>query len=166
MIEYINPPCISSVVTSCFESAMASSADLVEIGRVVAPFTEGVSSSAEGESAVDENASTISLAPNPCVEPDLLVAVREGEECVCDFLDHLSREEFACSRQILGGEADDDISFVEIKTGNTAVGDAESEGWTFADAMARADLSVETLAEGVVDTSQLPTCSSFFFIYH
>ena len=166
MIEYINPSCISSVVTSCFESAMASSADIGDMGRVAAPFTEDVSSSAERESAIDENASMISLAPNPCVAPDLLVALREGEECVCDFLDHLSCEEFACSRQFLRGEADDDVSFVEIKSGITAVGDAESEGWTFADARARAKLSVETLAEGVVDTSQLPTCSSFFFIYH
>ena len=40
----------------------------------------------------------------------------------------------------------------------TAVGDAGSEGWTFADALARANLSVETLAESVADTSRLPTC--------
>ena len=45
-------------------------------------------------------------------------------------------------------------------------GDAESEGWTFTDAMARANFSVETLAEGVVDTSRLPTCESSLFIPH
>ena len=43
-------------------------------------------------------------------------------------------------------------------SGITAVGDAESEGWTFADALACANLSVDTLAEGVVGTSRLPTC--------
>ena len=43
-------------------------------------------------------------------------------------------------------------------SGITAVSDAESEGWTFADALTRANLSVETLAEGVVNTSRLPTC--------
>ena len=43
-------------------------------------------------------------------------------------------------------------------SGITAVGDAESEGWTFLDALERVSLSVETLAEGVVDTSRLPTC--------
>ena len=50
-------------------------------------------------------------------------------------------------------------------SGITAVGGAESKGWTFADALARANLSVETLAEGVVvDTSHLPTRESSFFI--
>ena len=48
--------------------------------------------------------------------------------------------------------------------GIIAVGEDESEGWTFADALARANLSVDTLAEGVVNTSRLPTCDSFFFI--
>ena len=33
-------------------------------GRVAALSTEGVSSSAEGELAIDETASTVSLAPN------------------------------------------------------------------------------------------------------
>ena len=40
----------------------------------------------------------------------------------------------------------------------TAVGDAESEGWTLAETLARAYLSVETLADGVVNTSRFPTC--------
>ena len=56
------------------------------------------------------------------------------------------------------GEVDDNDSFVDIMSGITAVGDTESEDWTFADALARANLSVETLAESVVDTSRLPTC--------
>ena len=51
-------------------------------------------------------------------------------------------------------------------SGITAVGGAESEGWTFADALARAHFSVETLAEGVVDTPRLPTREVFFFISH
>ena len=46
------------------------------------------------------------------------------------------------------------------------MGGAESESWTFADALARANLSMETLAEGVVDTSRLPTRESSFFIAH
>ena len=89
--------------------------------------------------------------------PDLSVAVREGKECVRDFLDYLSGEENARSRQILGGEADDDDSFVDIMSDITAVADAESEGWTFGDALALANLSVQTLAEGVFDTLHLPT---------
>ena len=50
--------------------------------------------------------------------------------------------------------------------GRTAIGDAESEGWTFADALARANLSAETLAKGVFDTSHLPTRESSSFIPH
>ena len=51
-------------------------------------------------------------------------------------------------------------------SGITVAGGAESEGWTFADALVRADLSVETLAECVVDASRLPTRESSFFIAH
>ena len=52
-------------------------------------------------------------------------------------------------------------------SGISAVGGAEFEGWTFADALACANLSVETLAEGVVvDTSRLPTREYSFFIPH
>ena len=56
------------------------------------------------------------------------VAVREGEECVQYFLDHLSSNSRAVRHFVLGGEADDDDSFVDIMSGITAVGDAESEG--------------------------------------
>ena len=126
-------------------------------------FIEGVSISAEEELAIDETASTVSLAPNLCFVPDLSVAVREKEECARDFLDHLSGEEGAASHLVVGGEADDNDDFVDIISGITAVGGAELESWTCADALACANLSMEMLAEGVVDTSHLPTCWSFFF---
>ena len=61
---------------------------------------------------------------------------------------------------------DDNESFVDIMSGFTAFGEAESEGWTSADALARENFSVETLAEGVMDISRLPTCESSFFIPH
>ena len=151
----INPPCNSLKATSCAKSVMASSCGE---SKVAALLTEGVSSSAEGDLAIDETASTVSLALNVCVVPETSVAVREGEECVQDFLDHLTGEESYSRHFILGGEADDNDSSVDIMSGITAVGNAESEGWTFADALARTKLSLETLAEGVVDTSPLPTC--------
>ena len=117
-----------------------------------------MSSSAERDLAIDENAPTVSLAPNLCVFPDLTVAVWEGEDSIRDFLYHVFGEGSASIHYILGAEVDDDDGFVDIMSGIIAVGDAESEGWTFADALARANLSVETLAEGVVNTSQLSTC--------
>ena len=157
----MNPSCNSSLATFCAKSVMASSE-----GKVADLFTEGVSSSVEGELAIEETASTVSLAPNICVVPGVSVAVPEGEECVQDFLDLLSGEETAAHHFVLDEEADDNDSFVDIMNGITAVGDAESEGWTFVDALAHANLSVETLSEGILDTSSLPACWTSFFIAH
>ena len=123
-----------------------------------------MSISAEGELAIDETASTVSLAPNVFVVPGAPAAVEEGEECVGEIASPVSGEESAV--RDFEGEADDNDSFVDIMSGITAVGGAESEGWTFADALARANLSLESLAEGVVDTSGLPTRESSFFIPH
>ena len=61
-------------------------------GTVAAHFTEGVSSSAEGELAIDETALTVSLAPNVCVVPGVSAAVEESEECVGDFGSPVSGE--------------------------------------------------------------------------
>ena len=131
--------------------------------RIASLFTEGVSSSAEGELAIDETTSTVSLVPNVCVASGVSAAVEESRERVEEVTSPVSGEERAM-RQV--EEADDNDSFVDIMSGVSVVGGAESEGWTFADALARANLSVETLAEGVVDTSRLPTRESSFFIPH
>ena len=79
-------------------------------------------------------------------------------ESVRDFLNNGSVEEEFPSHPVLGAEVDDNDSFVDIMSGITAVGSAELETWTFVDALARANSSVETLAEGVVDTTHLLTC--------
>ena len=121
-----------------------------------------MSSSAEGELTINETTSRVSLAPAVRVVPGVSAAVEESEECVEEFSSPVSGEEGAVRH--LEGEADDNDSFVDIMSGINAVGGAESEGWTFADALARANLSVETLAEGVLDTSRLPTRESSFFI--
>ena len=133
-------------------------------GRFAALFTEGLSSSAEGELAIHETTSTVSLAPNVCVVPGVSVAVEEDEEYVGEVASPVASEESAAP--YLEGEADDNYSFVDIMSGITVAGGAESEDWTFADALVRENLSVETLAEGVVDTSRLPTRESSFFISH
>ena len=129
--------------------------------RFAALFTEGVSSSAEGELAIDETTSTMSLVPNVRVVPGVSAVVEEDEECVGDAV---SGEESTVGYR--EGEGDGNDSFVDIMRGLSAAGGAESEGWTFADALVWANLSVETLAEGVVGTSCLPTRESSFFIAH
>ena len=114
--------------------------------------------------AIDETASTVSLAADVCVVPGVSGAVEVGEVCVGEFVSPVSGEESAARH--LEGEADDIDSFVGINSGITAVVGAESEGWTVPDALARENLSVETVAEDVVDTSRLPTGESSFFIPH
>ena len=132
--------------------------------RLATLFTEGVSSSAEGELAIDETTSTVSLVPNVRVVPGVSAVVEEDEECVGESGNAVSGEESTVGYR--EGEADDNDSFVDIMSGISAAGGAESEGWTFADALVRANLSVETLSQGVVGKSRLPTRESSFFIAH
>ena len=133
--------------------------------RLAALFTEGVSSSAEGELAIDETTSSVSLVPNVRVVPGESAVEEEDEECVEESGDVVSAEESTVGYH--EGEGDENDSFVDIMSGISAAGGAESEGWTFADALVRANLPVKTLAEGVVDDAcRLPTCESFLFISH
>ena len=81
-------------------------------GRVAALFTEGVSSSAEGDLAIDETTSTVSLAPNVCTVTEVSAVVEEGEKCVGELVSPASDEESAARH--LEGEADDNGSFVDI----------------------------------------------------
>ena len=132
--------------------------------RLAAFFTEGVSKSAERELAIDETTSTVSLVPNVRVVPGVSAVVEEDDECVGESGNAVSGEESTVGYR--EGEGDDNDSFVDIMSGISAAGVSESEGWTFADALMRANLSVETLPEGVVGTSRLPTRESSFFIAH
>ena len=111
MDNYVYPICNSSLATSCAKSMMASSCGE---GKVATLFTEGVSRSAEGELAIDETASTVSLARNVCVVSGMSVAVRESEECVQEFVDNPSGEESAALHFVPEGETDDIDSFVDI----------------------------------------------------
>ena len=156
MKTFINPLCNSSLA----KSVMANSCGE---GEVAALLAEGMSSCAEGELAIDETASTVSISQKLVLYPECLRLCKNARST---FVDHLSGEESVARHFVLEGEAYDNDSLVDIMSGITAVGDAESEGWTFADALARASLSVDTLAEGVVDTSRLPACESSFFIPH
>ena len=123
MNKYENPPSNSSLATSCAESVMACSE-----AKVAALFSEGVPSSAEWELSIDETASTVSLAANVCVAPGVSAAVQTCDECVEEFVDHLGGSESAAHPFVLEGGADENDSFVDIMSGITAVGNAESEG--------------------------------------
>ena len=102
--------------------------------------------------------------PKVRVVPGVSAVLEKDEECVGKSGNAVSGEESTVG--YYEGEADDNDSFVDIMSGINAAGGAESEVWKFADALVRANLSVETLAEGVVDTSRLPTPESCLFIAH
>ena len=61
--------------------------------RLAALFTECVSSSAEGELAIDETTSTVSLVPNVRVVPGVSAILEEDEECVGESGNAVSDEE-------------------------------------------------------------------------
>ena len=74
----------------------------------------------------------------------------EKEECVREYLEQFSGGEGARSHQRCAG-GDEDDTFVHIMSGINVEAGAESEVFSFADALRRANLSIETLAEGFID---------------
>ena len=92
MTEYLYQPCRSLIATSCFEFTMASSSDE---GRVTSSFTEIVYSCTEGELAIDEGASKVSLPPTPCC-PRFNCGC-EGRRRVCLRLSESSEKRGVCS---------------------------------------------------------------------
>ena len=131
-----------------------------EVGRT-SPFAEDFVE--ERALEVDEREVGESVSPVPPFAPDLSVAEREGVECVRRVLEQLSREVIDSTARAL--ERDDDCdngdgndSFVDV------VGDVETdedtvfEGFTFAEALMRANLLSETVLERGVGLSELPLC--------
>ena len=121
-----------------------------EVG-VTAPFGESVASD-ERELAIDEVVPESNVDPNLQFVPDLDVVVREGEECVSRALEEVEASD---SRTEEASEVD---SFVDIMGSLEKETGGESEGFTFADILQRADLLSETVLEGVVDTPDLRLC--------
>ena len=85
-----------------------------------------VSSSAEGELAIDGMTSTVSLVPNVRVILGVSAVLEEDEECIGEARNAVSGEESTVGYH--EGESDDNDSFVDIMSGISAAGGAESEG--------------------------------------
>ena len=90
-------------------------------------FTEGGSSPAEGELAIDETTSTVRSMPNVCVVPGESAIVEEDGDHAGESGNAVSGEESTVGYR--EGEADDNDSFVDIMSGVSAAVGAESEGW-------------------------------------
>ena len=129
-----------------------------EVGRR-SPFGDDVLE--EGVLETDEREVEESTSPVPPFAPDLSVVEREGVERVRRVLEQLSSDAMEnTERAVERGDDDDDgqYSYVDV------VGDVEtdegavSEGFTFAEALLRANLLSETVLEGGVSSSELPLC--------
>ena len=129
-----------------------------ELGRK-SPFGDDVLE--EEVLEIDEREVEEITSPVPPFAPDLSVVEREGVECVRRVLEQLSSDAMEnTERAVERGDDDDDgqYSYVDV------VGDVEtdegavSEGFTFAEALMRANLLSETVLEGGVSSSELPLC--------
>ena len=86
------------------------------------------------------------------VVPDLNVVISEREECVRRTLAEVEASVGLAEEASEGGSFVDIMGGLEKKTGG------ESEGFTLADILQRADLLSETVLEGVVETPDLSLC--------
>ena len=102
--------------------------------------------------AYDEGVPESSVVPNSQFVPDSDVVIREGEECVRRALKEVEASD---SRTEEASEGD---SFVDIMGSLDKEVGGESEGFTFADILPRADPLSETVLEGVVGVPDLPLC--------
>ena len=131
-----------------------------EVGRT-SPFAEDFVE--EGALEIDEREVGESVSPVPPFAPDLSVAEREGVECVRRVLEQLSSEAIESAERALerGDDNDDDDgddSFVDVVGGEETDEGAVSEGFTFAEALMRANLLSETVLQGGVGSSEMPLC--------
>ena len=157
MNKYVNPPCNSSLATSfiILTKILSSSERDNEVGRA-SPFAGDVVE--EGALEIDEREVEESVSPVPPIVPDLSVAGREGVECVRRVLEQLSSEVIDGAERTLERDDDGNDSFVDVVGDEQTDGGAVSEGFTFAEALMRANLLSETILEAGVGSSELPLC--------
>ena len=158
MNEYVNPPCNSSLATSfiILTKILSSSERENEVGRT-SPFADDVAE--EGALEIDEREVEESVPPVPPFVPNLSVAEREGVECVRWVLEQLSSEVIDGTERALERDDDDgNDSFVDVVGDEQIDQGAVSEGFTFAEALMRANLLSERVLEEDVGSSELPLC--------
>ena len=111
----------------------------------------------EGALEVDEGVER-SVSLDPPFVPSFHVAERKGAECVRRALELLSSEVFCGTEPVLGADDDGEDSFVDVVGGEQRDEGAESEGFTLANVLMRANLLSGTVLEVDVGSSELPLC--------
>ena len=162
MKKYVNPTCNSSLATSfiiLITKIMSSSGRENEVGRR-SPFAGDVVE--EGALEIDEREAGESVSPVLPFVSNLSVAEIEGVECVRRVLEQLSTEAIESTERALERDDDNDDdgndSFVDVVGDEQTDEGAVSEGFTFAEALMRANLLSETVLEGDVGSSEFSLC--------
>ena len=147
MNKYVNSPRNSSLATTFIISTkiLSSSERENEVGSR-SPFAGDVVE--EGALEIDEREVERSMSPVPPFVPDSSVAEKEGVECVRRVLEHLSSEIIDGTERAMERDDDDgNDSFADVVGDEQTDEGAVSEGFTFAEALMRANLLSETVLE-------------------
>ena len=124
--------------------------------RRTSPFDDDVAE--EGALEIHDGVVERSVSLDPPFVPSFDVAEREGVQCVRRALGLLSSEVICGTKPVLGADDYGEDSFVDVFGGKQRDEGAESEGFTSADALMRANLLSETVLDGDVGSSELPLC--------
>ena len=111
-----------------------------EVG-ITSPFV-GSFANDERELAIEEGVTESNVVHTLPFVPDLDVVVREGEECVRRLLEEVEASD-SRTKEISEGD-----SFVDIMGSMEIENGGESEGFTFADILQRADFFVRKCTGG------------------
>ena len=134
---------------------MMSSTEEEEVRRT-SPFADEVAE--EGALEIDEGVVEKSVSLDPPFVSSFNVAEKKGVECVRRALEQLSSEVIGSMEPVLDTDDDGEDPFVDVVGGDQRDEDAESEGFTFADALMRSNLLSQTVLEGDVGSSELQLC--------
>ena len=120
-------------------------------GGATCPFGGSVAND-DRELAIDEGVPESSVVPNLQFVPDSNVVIQEGEECVRRVSEEIKASDSRTEEASEGDSFVDIIGSLEKEVG------FESEGFTFAEILRRADPLPENVLEGVVGVPDLPLC--------
>ena len=137
-------------------SVILSSTEEEKEVRRLSTFADEVGE--EGALETDEGVVEKSVSLDPSFVPSFGVAEKEGVECVRRALEQLSSEVICGMKLVVDADDDGEDSFVDVVGGEERDEGADSEGFTFDDALMSANLLSETVLEGDVGSSELPLC--------
>ena len=153
--ESVNRPCSSSLSPSIINGMTCE--EETEIRRT-SPFAEPNEGVEEGPLEIDEGVveGIMSLDPPFVLKFDAVET--KGVECVRRTLEQLGNEAISGTEPVFDEDDDGEDTFVDVVGVRQRDEGAESEGFTFADALIRVNLLSETVLEGDVSSSDLPLC--------